>query len=472
MTVVDAAGDQADVAQLLQQVDAEPPVGAVDVARCGRSRRRRPRRRSCGSARSSSETAAAPSLRRRSGRDSSAAARRRRGPSAACRPSGAGRSLPASPRPGTTCRLPARAVCRDSEASTGGIFALAVVQRFVLVLFRRCHANLPVSGSRPAAPDARSTSRTGMPRSAMTVLVSLNRSTRRSEKCWPPAPRRPCRCRIASARCSGSPGPAAGDDRDRHGVADRGRDLQIVTVLGAVASMLVSTISPAPSSSTSLAQATASRPGRHAAAVDVDFPDLAPVRRCTRLGSMFTTMHWLPNRWRRLARRTRDRRQAAELIETLSQPACSRRADVVERADAAADGQRHEDLLGRAADDVEHDVAPLVAGRDVEEHQFVGPFLLVRAATSTGSPASRRLTKLVPFTTRPRSTSRQGITRLASIRTRPIAATAGANQRGSRTSRDDRGSSSSEGPPDRSPLVSGRAHVYCKRLGDDVNGRL
>ena len=38
-----------------------------------------------------------------------------------------------------------------------------------------------------------------------------------------------------------------------------------------------------------------------------------------------------------------------------------------------------------------------------------------RAATSTGSPASRRLRKFVPLTTRPRFTSRQGITRLANI---------------------------------------------------------
>ena len=52
-------------------------------------------------------------------------------------------------------------------------------------------------------------------------------------------------------------------------------------------------------------------------------------------------------------------------------------ADVVERADAAAHGERHEDLLGRAADHVEHDVAPFVAGRDVEKDQLVGPFLLV-----------------------------------------------------------------------------------------------
>src|SRR4051812_31747610 len=35
-----------------------------------------------------------------------------------------------------------------------------------------------------------------------------------------------------------------------------------------------------------------------------------------------------------------------------------------------------------------------------------------RAASSTGSPASRRSTKFVPFTTRPASTSRQGMIRL------------------------------------------------------------
>ena len=91
---------------------------------------------------------------------------------------------------------------------------------------------------------------------------------------------------------------------------------------------------------------------------------------------MFTTMHWLPNR--RAAWRTNSGlRQAAELIETLSLPAFEQGADVVEGADAAADGQRHEHHFGRAADHVEDDVAALVAGRDVEEDQLVGPFLLV-----------------------------------------------------------------------------------------------
>src|ERR1017187_653322 len=50
------------------------------------------------------------------------------------------------------------------------------------------------------------------------------------------------------------------------------------------------------------------------------------------------------------------------------------------------------------------------------------PSPLYRSASSTGSPASRRLTKLTPLTTRPPVTSRQGMMRLASMKrslTRP-----------------------------------------------------
>ena len=42
-------------------------------------------------------------------------------------------------------------------------------------------------------------------------------------------------------------------------------------------------------------------------------------------------------------------------------------ADVLDRADAAADGQWHKALLGGAADHVVKRVAPLMAGGDVEE---------------------------------------------------------------------------------------------------------
>ena len=50
---------------------------------------------------------------------------------------------------------------------------------------------------------------------------------------------------------------------------------------------------------------------------------------------------------------------------------------VFEGADAAADGERHENLFGDATDDVEHNRPSFVAGADVEKHQFVGALFLV-----------------------------------------------------------------------------------------------
>ena len=52
-------------------------------------------------------------------------------------------------------------------------------------------------------------------------------------------------------------------------------------------------------------------------------------------------------------------------------------ANVVERADAAADGQWHKDLLGSVADDVEHDGAIFVTGGDIEKDEFVGAFFFI-----------------------------------------------------------------------------------------------
>ena len=45
---------------------------------------------------------------------------------------------------------------------------------------------------------------------------------------------------------------------------------------------------------------------------------------------------------------------------------------VVDRAHAAADGERHEHLVGGARDDVVDDLAPLVRRGDVEEAELVG----------------------------------------------------------------------------------------------------
>ena len=54
-------------------------------------------------------------------------------------------------------------------------------------------------------------------------------------------------------------------------------------------------------------------------------------------------------------------------------------ADVAGDAHAAADGERHEALLGGAGDDVEDSVARLDAGRDVEKAELVRPFAVVDA---------------------------------------------------------------------------------------------
>ncbi len=52
-------------------------------------------------------------------------------------------------------------------------------------------------------------------------------------------------------------------------------------------------------------------------------------------------------------------------------------ADVLERAHAAADGERHEADFGGASDDVDQRAAVLVARGDVEKAQFVGARLVV-----------------------------------------------------------------------------------------------
>ncbi len=87
-------------------------------------------------------------------------------------------------------------------------------------------------------------------------------------------------------------------------------------------------------------------------------------------------MHWLPNflaasrhEFRPLHGFGVDR----NLVGAREQQA----ANILQRAHAAADGQRHEAMLGRAAHDIEQDATLFVAGRDVEEAQFVGPGLVI-----------------------------------------------------------------------------------------------
>ena len=60
-------------------------------------------------------------------------------------------------------------------------------------------------------------------------------------------------------------------------------------------------------------------------------------------------------------------------------PGLNQPRGIIEGADAAADGEGHENLLGNAPDDIEHDRPAFVAGGDVEKNKFIGPVFLVTA---------------------------------------------------------------------------------------------
>ncbi len=79
-----------------------------------------------------------------------------------------------------------------------------------------------------------------------------------------------------------------------------------------------------------------------------DLPAVGLAGADTFLASIATTMHWLPNLSAASATKS-GLFTAAVLIETLSAPASEQLADIGDRAHAAADGQRHETLLRRAA---------------------------------------------------------------------------------------------------------------------------
>ena len=127
------------------------------------------------------------------------------------------------------------------------------------------------------------------------------------------------------------------------------------------------------------------------------------------------TMHWLPKR-SAASPISSGSRQRRRVERDLVGPGAQQLPHVVHRAHAAAHGERHVDIRRRVRrDDVQHDLALLVGGGDVEEDQLVGALRRRRP----GPPADRiagvaQSTKRTPLTTRPSLTSRQGITRLAS----------------------------------------------------------
>jgi len=116
---------------------------------------------------------------------------------------------------------------------------------------------------------------------------------------------------------------------------------------------------------------------------------------------------------RRIIREDRSR-GAAELIDTLSAPAFSsvRISSIVRIPPPTHSGMNTTSAVRRTTSIMIPRLSWLaVISRNTSSS---APSRSYRSATSTGSPASRSWTKFVPLTTRPRSTSRHGMIRLAS----------------------------------------------------------
>src|ERR1039458_982345 len=182
-------------------------------------------------------------------------------------------------------------------------------------------------------------------------------------------------------------------------------------------SMEVSSTSPAPSASPRAAHATASacsssRPPR----VKTCHPP-GPWRRA----SIASTTACAPNSLLSSVMSS-GRRTAAVLTVTLSAPDMRmRRASATERMPPPTASGMKTLRAVRATTSAMISRASLeaVISRNTSSS---APSPLYRSASSTGSPASRRLTKLTPLTTRPPVTSRQGMMLLASMKpslTRP-----------------------------------------------------
>ena len=135
-------------------------------------------------------------------------------------------------------------------------------------------------------------------------------------------------------------------------------------------SIEVTSSSPAPRSTTRSAQATASRSGRLAAALDDDLPGGRPsAGAAPGIDGDDDGLPPEPGRAAADQRRVGDGRGVErDLVGAGAQHV----AHLVDAPDAATDGQRDERPPGRPLDDVEERAATLGRGGDVEEDELVG----------------------------------------------------------------------------------------------------
>ena len=216
----------------------------------------------------------------------------------------------------------------------------------------------------------------------------------------------------AGAKCSTAPAPPEAITGMVTSPAYGADQLEVEAVLGAVGVHRVEQDLPRAELGAAGAHATASSPADvRPPWVVTSKPESVPAAR---RASTDSTSTWLPNR-SAISATSSGRADRGRVDGDLVGAGAQQPVDVLDRAHSPADGQRDEDLLGSLRHDLHRGRAALVRGGDVEEGELVGALGVVGPGQLDRVAGVAQLRKLMPLTTRPASTSRQGMTRTARL---------------------------------------------------------
>ena len=130
-----------------------------------------------------------------------------------------------------------------------------------------------------------------------------------------------------------------------------------------------------------------------------------------RFASIASTTHWAPST-SASSSTSSGRATAAELTDDLVGAGVEHRLRVGDLAHAAADRERHEHLVGRAARQLDDRGALVRRRRDVEEDELVGALAVVERRQLDRVAGVADVDEARALDDPPASTSMQGITRL------------------------------------------------------------